>query len=297
MSYMTTLRKVDLSIFHHIKDLILKPFIEHEEYVPLNYEESLSTDTTFIYAPDFSYMIPNPVALGRGWVYFDDDFESTLLSGTPEQDNRVHLYYEDPIDPSGFSTIAGTEYMVDYVNGRIVTSGTCAPTHVSYYWNYISVVDEWRNVATAGAPAVVVDLYETSKHGFQLGGGNKPIRKVNLHVFATSAAERNDMVEVIYDGLFRKSCPIYEFPHGTVLDYDGTFYDRRNNPNKLTSLFDRSVVPGMTYLQFEDVKARNVSLPAMNTGYYGVGDQTSLDGLNAYRARISFDMVSYVEPT
>lgn len=290
MTEMSLLRKTDLSLYYYIKDTALSNFIEVDEYVPLTFLEKISDDQSFVYEAMVDYY-PSPTANGRGWVYFDEGFEATLSSGTMEQINRVKVYEEDYTSTELYKLIPDTEYIIDYTDGRIITSGTCNPTHVTYYWNYISVVDEWTEAAAAKAPVVVIDLYETFKSGYQLGGGNKPLRKVDLHIFATSTAERSDLKETLVDALFLKSCPLYDFKYGTVLDYDGTFYGRKDNRNKLTSLFDRSTIPGITNLQFDNVTARNVNLPLLMSG-----DQIMLDDLNRHRAKVSFDVVSYVEP-
>jgi hypothetical protein len=183
--------------------------------------------------------------------------------------------------------------MVDYLDGRIVTSGTCEPKFISYYWNYISVVDEWAVVEAADPPVVVIDIHGTDKAGYQIGPGKKVSRKVDIHIFATHTAERNDIVETIYDNLYLKSCPLYDFPQGTVLDYDGTFYGRKNNMNKNTNLFNRTTISGVIgNLEFHNVTSRHVSLPLLMTRNR---DEVALSDLNRYRSKISFDLVSYTE--
>jgi hypothetical protein len=201
-----------------------------------------------------------------------------------EQSNRVTVY------DNNLNVVNENQYMIDYIDGRIVTDGTCSPAYVDYYWHYVSLVDEWSVLEAASPPVVVIDMNATDKIGYQLGGGKKIIRKVNIHVFASDTAERNDLMETIYDGLYEKSCLLHSFPNGTPLDYDGTFYGRRNNPNKDETLFDRSVVNGVSKLAFENVSARTVNLPAlMSRGT----NEIMLSDLNAYRARVSFNLVSY----
>jgi hypothetical protein len=158
-------------------------------------------------------------------------------------------------------------------------------------------VDEWAVIEAAYPPVVVVDINSTDKEGYQLGGGRKTTRRASLHVFASSPAERNDIVEVLYDGLYNKSCPVYDFVTGSVLDYDGTFYgrkellDRDPTPaNKLTFLFDRDKVSNVSQLYFDDVTSRHINLPlVMSTGR----DETMLSDLNAYRSKVNFKVVSY----
>lgn len=312
---MTQFRKEDLSLYYYIKDVVLCSFIEQEEFVELQYSPTLSTanndadpsTNTYVYIA-LTDMLPNPTERGRGWVYFDNTadpspgeycraeypvvsgtrFDGVSCLGTPEQSNRV-IVYED-LTSSG---VASSEYMIDYIDGRVITSGTVTPSYVSYYWNYVSVVDEWAAIEAADPPVVVIDIHGTDKGGYQLGSGKKAVRKVDIHIFGSSSAERNDLVETLYDGLYLKSCPMFEFPTGTVLDYDGTFYGRRYTSNKLTSLFDRSTVSYMTgSLYFENVTSRHMNMPLLMTRSR---DEVMLSDLNAYRSKISFDLISYTD--
>jgi hypothetical protein len=285
---MYRLRKEDISVYLYIKDIVLKPFIEKQEGEELVYIPEVSTESTYVYGIE-TYAQPNPFDRGRGIVYFDDDFDECLVncatcSGNPEQSNRVVVY-----DEFG-NIIPDTDYMIDYVDGRIVTNNVVKPRYIDYYWNYVSVVDEWNVVEAADAPVVVVDIHGTDKKGYQLGGGKQIFRKLDLHVFASSPAERNDILEVLYDGLDDNSCPLYELPTGTVLDFDGTFYGRRSNINKDETLFSRATVSGSTNLRFDYVSSRNINLPlTMAKG----ADDIMLSDLNAYRARITCDLTSY----
>jgi hypothetical protein len=192
------------------------------------------------------------------------------------------------------NTISGSEYMIDYIDGRIVTSGTVQPVAVDYYFHYVSVVDEWAAIEASDPPVIVIDVMGTDKTGYQLGSGRKTTRKVDIHVFASNTAERNDIVETIYDGLYLKSAPLYALPTGSVLDYDGTFFGRKENMNKLETLFDRSRENGVIgNMEFHNVTSRHVSLPLLMTRNT---DEVMLSDLNAYRSKISFDLVTYVNP-
>lgn len=291
MTEMKALRKTDLSLYYYLKDIVLIEYIEQEEYITLGYMPEFSCENTSYVYEALTNMLPSPTERGRGWVYFDDDVGYTLCntatsSGTPEQSNRVTVY------DASYSGISDQEYMIDYLDGRIVTSGTVTPVYVSYYWNYVSLVDEWAAIEAADPPVVVIDIMGTDKMGYQLGGGRKSQRKVDLHIFASSTAERNDLTEHLYDALYLKGAPLYEFPEGTVLDYDGTWYGRRDNMNKSETLFSRDRVSGVTRLSFENVVARHVSLPMLMTRNR---DEIMLSDLNAYRAKISFDLISYTD--
>jgi hypothetical protein len=211
--------------------------------------------------------------------------DGIATTGTPEQSSMVTVF------DANLSVVSDLVYMVDYVDGRIVTDDPNLDiAYVTYNWYYVSVVDEWALIQSADPPVVVLDIQTTYKEGYQLGAGKKVIRKVELHVFASSTAERKDLLDTLYDGLYLRSCPLYDFPLGDVLDYDGTFYGRKDNPNKLTSLFDRTSNKNIIgNLQFENVTARNVGLPPILSR----NREEVMSDLNAYRAKVSFDLISY----
>lgn len=304
MSYeMKKLRKEDISLYFYIKDVILCNFIEKEELISLALMEELSSTTSFVYTA-LTDMIPSPTERGRGWVYFDESsdgdvcggFYSTIsgsradgatVMGVSEQSDRITVY-----DTTATGIISNSEYMIDYLDGRVVTSGTVTPAYIDYYWNYVSVVDEWAAIEAADPPVVVIDIHGTDKGGYQLGGGKMITRKVDIHIFAYSSAERNDLVETIYNGLYLKSAPVLELPLGTVLDYDGTWYWRKNSMNKSQTLFDITTVSGISNMRFDKVTARHVSLPLVMTRSR---DEVMLSDLNAYRSKISFDLVHYTD--
>jgi hypothetical protein len=306
---MKNLRKEDLSLYLYIKDVVLREFRETEEYAQLNIMPELCGSSSYVYEC-INDLNPSPSEHGRGWVYFDSPDSSIFCEpysnfdglngdgipafGTPEQSNSVILY---ETTSSGLAVVDWKEYMIDYADCRIISQRKLNTPKVSFAWNYVSIVDEWAKVEASEPPVVVIDIGGTDKTGYQLGGGKKAIRKVDIHIFASNTAERNDLTETLYDGLFNRSCPLYDFPAGSILDYDGTFYGRRNvldrdpNPlNKLTYLFDRSKVSNISRLQFDEVSSRNINLPMVMTRSQ---DNVILSDLNAYRARINFNMFSY----
>lgn len=291
MTEMSILRKTDLSLYYYLKDIVLVKYIEQEDYIPLSYMAEMSCEGESYVYEALTNMLPSPTERGRGWLYFDDDVEYTVCntitsSGSPEQSRRVTVY--DAV----YSGISDQEYIVDYLDGRVITSGTITPLYVSYYWNYVSVVDEWAAIEAADPPVIVIDMMGTDKAGYQLGGGAKVGRKVDIHIFASSTAERNDLTELIYDALYLKSTPLYDFPEGTVLDYDGTWYGRRDNMNKSETLFNRDRIEGVSNLRFDNVVARHISIPVLMTRNR---DEIMLSDLNAYRAKVSFDLVSFTD--
>lgn len=308
MSYeMKKLRKEDISFYYYIKEILLCDFVEVEEYIPLRYVPELSQSDplygplSLVYEAD-TVMLPSPTERGRGWKYIDDSngtacdgFFNTVtgtradgvsIVGVPEQSVRVLVF------DTNYSGISTDNYVIDYVDGRIVTSGTVEPAYVTYYWNYVSVVDEWSAVEAANPPVIAIDMHGTDKTGYQLGAGRKVTRKVDLHIFATNTAERNDLVETLYNGLYLKSFPILDLPLGTTLDYDGTWYGRKNNPNKLETLFDNSDLGAVSMMQFDNVTSRHVNLPILMTRGR---DEVALSDLNAYRSKISLDLTHYTD--
>jgi len=293
-------------------------------------EEFCSTDflvyeALVTWCEDPDGFAPSPTERGRGWVYLDSgtvesgtgqcapyvtvtgtDADGNILdegydpdSGIPEQSNRITVYAIPSnvnhllLDQAALDVFKVEEYdyMVDYIDGRIITGPNITPTHVSYNWNYISLVDEWAAVEAADPPVVVIDMHGTDKAGYQLGGGKKQMRKVDLHVFATNPAERNDIVEELVDSLFNRSAPLYNFPLGTMLDYDGTWYGRKENDNKLTSLFNRQHASNIIgNMEFLNVTSRHISLPLVMTRDR---NEVMLSDLNAYRSKVSFNLITY----
>lgn len=316
---MKRLRKEDLSLHRYIKDTALRQFVEFEEMASLILLPDVSCEGSYVYKAvtnqvciSDSDLTPLPTDYGRGWVFFDcplldDDGEcidnvnehyvlvsgtdalGAFCMGTPEQDMRVCLYDES------LTVISGAQPLIDYADGCIVFSdGSLTPKYVDYYWNYVSVLDAWPVGNAPEPPVVVLALDQTNKGGYQLGGGILIRRQGKLHIFASSSAERADLTEVLYDSLYHKCIPVFEFTTGDVLDSDGTFYGRKNNNNKLTSLFNRITLNDLGYLHggmtFHNVEARNVKTQLLLDGHQGT-IQAGL--LNAYRATISFEIQTY----
>lgn len=285
---MYKIRKEDLSVYRYLRDLVLVDFIEFQEKDELVLNKARSDNTTSVY-DIVSYTTPSPFEHGRGIVYFDELNNECLVntdtvSGTPEQSNRVFVYDES------LTTISGNLYRVDYVDGKVIIPAYIEPKYIDYYYQYISLVDEWSGLTAASAPVVVLDIAGTNKSGYQLGGGKKVTRRSNIYIFASSASERADITELIYDGLYLKTCPLYDFPTGSVLEYDGTFYNSKNSTDKSTNLFSRAVVSGTSNLRFDDVEARNINLPLTTSRR---NESATLSDLNTHRSRISFNLVSY----
>ena len=268
---MERLRKEDLSLEHFVRFNILATYITNETGITLRHLIAESSPPDSIVYEAVSTFEPSPTSIGRGWSYIDAYGDIT------EQQNSITVY-----DESG-AVISGTEYMVDYVDNRVITSGTVTPATVDYKFFYISIVNEWDESEAAAVPVVVIDLDGFEKVGFQLGGGRKVIRHGHLHIFATNQGERDDLKELLYDGINLKCASNQNWPQGTMIDWDGTFSE-----NYVYELIQYS-----SALKFDNVKALNVNPPL--SGGIPRTDVSMLSDLNRYRARIDFDMYHFEE--
>ena len=265
---MQRLRQEDLSLHHFIRFNILNEYIENDVDVPLTYLPDISTTGSYVYQAE-STRTPLPNDLGRGIVYIDAYGDIT------EQQNAVTVY-------DGLGAVISGSYMIDYVDGRVITSGTVTPAVVTYKYFYVSLVNEWEDIEAAGVPVVVVNLESFEKVGFQLGGGKRVPRSGHLHIFASTRAERDDLAELLYDGINEKCCPNQNWPNGSTIDWNGTF----NND------YVYETIQYSSNLHFENVKARNINPPLLGIPSR---DMTMLSDLNRYRARIDFDMFYWKE--
>jgi len=267
---MKNLRREDLSLHHYLKNYALSDFIETETSVSLSYLKDMSDSSSYVYEAS-SNMDPLPNSKGRGWLYFD------AYGDTTEQANSVTVYN------SVGAVINSSNYDIDYIDGRVIfPNNSFNPSTVTYKWHYVAVVDEWSDVESSDVPIIVVDINDFYKEGFQLGGGKRVPRRVNLHVFASNTAERADLTEAVYDGLYLKCCPYQSFPKGTVIDWDGRF-----NTN-----YEYATVSGSSSLKIDNLKVRNFTPPLMripSNNYFMLSD------LNRYRSTIIFDMFHWEE--
>lgn len=280
---MRNLRREDLSLHQYIKLSVLQPFIETEYNVPLEYVVDESSVNSQIYQAA-SNRIPTPWSRGRGWTYVDEFESKSCVMNTVEQQNSIFVYDSlanliPRIDP----VTSGINYLIDYVDCRVVfPNKNVIPAAITYRWNYVSVVDEWEDALSPGSPVVVINIAGFQKEGFQLGGGKKVPRRAHIHIFATDTSERDDLLEVLYDGIYLKSCPYYTYEKGSMLEYNGTF----NND------FVGTTVSGFSYLHFDDPVSAAFTPPLM---LVPLRDHKLDSDLNRYRARISFDLVHWEE--
>ena len=266
---MQLVRKEDLSLHQYVKNIVLQDYVETET-TTLTYLEDQSSIGSYVYQTE-STMSPTPTSLGRGWRYVDSPADIA------EQQNSIIVYDQDGI------VIDVDSYMIDYVDGRIIMPNSIiTPTSVTYSWNYIAIVDEWSVVESSELPVVVIDISGFSKEGFQLGAGKKVPRQINMHIFATDTAERDDIMETIYDGLYLMSCANQDFSSGTMLDWNGTFNQD----------YEYATISGSSNLKFDDVEARSIFVPLMSIPNR---DVTLLSDLNRYRGRVRCTMFHWSE--
>jgi hypothetical protein len=266
---MKQLRKEDLSFHHYLRFNVLNEYIEEDTAVPLVYSATLSTAGSNVYEAQ-STRSPSPTSLGRGWVYMD------AYGDTTEQTTMVTVY-----DASS-AVISGTDYLIDYIDGRIVTSGVVVPAKVTYKYFYVSLVNDWEDVHVADVPVISVLFDDYEKQGFQLGGGQYIPRRCHLQIFASDQAERDDLLEMVFDGLHQKCCPNQNWTHGTIIDWNGTFNED----------YTYELVQYRSSLHFENMKGRIIYPPLLRMT---TSDYTMLSDLNRYRARIDFDLYHYKE--
>lgn len=276
---MKALRKEDLSLHHYLKNNVLQDFIEEEKGVPLVYLSDESIVPPFESYSGVSYvyevvsnMEPSVVSKGRGLVYLDNP------SDTEEQTSSGTLTVYDAVG----TVISGSNFDVDYVDGRVIFDNRdVIPASIDYKFHYVSLVDEWPDVQVADVPVVSIGISNFVKQGFQLGAGKFVMRRMDLNIFASNQAEKDDISECIYDNLYLKSCAHQTFTKGTMLDWDGRF----NNDYKY------DIVDNSSSLKFDNVESRTIKSTLMVPSR----DSTMLSDLNRYRSRISFDMVHWEE--
>lgn len=240
-----------INLYNYIKYEVLGlSFIEQYENEPLSYDSS-----TALYVPAYEDMSPSPISIGRGWTVFDE--ASGVIDTTAEQTSRV-------------SVVGSSSYEIDYIRGGISSSVT--PSAVSFFYNYVSVLDGWPGTTPPELPIVAIDIVDQKRQGFQLGLGYTSLRGVDLHIFASTAAERDDLSEVLFDALYLKSIPLVDYTTGDYLSPNG----------KYDSSFSRVFLTKTPKMYFDSVVNKNVSIPT-----------TDWSDLNRNRAIISFDAFVY----
>ncbi len=269
----TLARMEDMSLQHWIKDVV----------IPLKWvEKVINASLTFnsdksVYEAEVKWL-PSFLDEGRGWVFFDPaGTGSCVVSDIPttEQSTRVAVKNE-----SG-TTITASLYSINYADGSIILPGGATttaegtPTTIDFYQYYVSVIDGWPGTEPPEPPIVAIEMKSYAKHPFQIGGGRKSVRNIAIDIFSTSSAERDDLTEFLYDALYNRHIPVFDFREGEPLDYDGTFSTTWSGTLLQLNTNDDSL------FYFRNVKVENIT-----------GRQDWSD-LNRWRSRITFEMESY----
>ena len=247
------LRIYELSIINYLKYEILPLyFLEQQTNVPLI--ENPDTDVGG-YVAD-TKMDPLPTSEGRGWAIFDEATVAgkQVVDTTGEQSSSIVVN-------------GATSYVIDYLNGAIKNPNTI-PTSISYYWNYVSFIASWPGAVPPPLPVISLDVSESSRSGFQLGGGSKDVLNCAIYVFASNEVEKRDIVSVIHDALFSRNVPIRNWHDGGYLKYDGTF----------NTGFVPTPVSGLTLGYFTNVEAQLS------------GFRIDWSEINRHRSKITFEL-------
>lgn len=253
-------RKEDISLYLYIRDMLLGPY-----YSEIAEGEDLLQTSTGVW--DISYdsdlepfVREGYGGEGRGLLYFDRDGTECCF-GT-EQTNIVRVYND---------TTVASGYDVNYLAGQILTSQDLTGYNVDYEWSYVSVLDAWPFDDVPPLPVVSIEMQDSQGMPLQLGYGDIRSAYWNVQIFANNKGERDDIMDILYEGIYQKRCSIYTFSTGLPLLRDGTY----------NSAFTTSTDPRYRYLFFEKVKKGLSGLPQW--GFY------AQETINRYRAEITFE--------
>lgn len=264
-------RQEDRSLYLYIRDRVLSP-----EYGEL-YEERTLIDQgdnkwNMEYEEDEAGINPfrrgDNSGLGRGLLYFDVVNNCCQLGS--EQAEMVTVY-----DPPT-ELVRGVDYQVNYLTGQVYSTMDLSSFLVDYAFSYVSVLDAWPDDDVPELPIVSIEMQRSRDLPHHLGEA-EGIRDASWHIeiFATDKGERDDLMDVLFEGIAHHRCPIYTFSGGTPLTREGTF-----NPNFV--LENHANYP---HLNFENVEKSLTGLPSW--GFY------ETEVINKYRAAISFDTAAY----
>lgn len=269
----TLARMEDMSLQHWIKAVIIPlKWVEIVVNAPLNFNSEKSRYDTEV------QWLPNFLDEGRGWVYFDPAGSGSCVTTdipSVEQSTRVIVKNE-----SG-SAIDASLYTINYNDGAItlpggnITTAEGTPKTIDFTQYYVSVIDGWPGTDPPDLPLVSIEMVGYDKRPFQLGGGRKSVRKVAIDIFATSSAERDDLTEFLYDALYNRHIPVFDFRGGEPLNYDGTYNTTWSGTLLQLNTNDDSI------FYFRDIKVTNIT-----------GRQDWSD-LNRWRSRITLTMESF----
>lgn len=257
-------RKEDISLYLYIKDSVIGP-----EFYEIAEEESLTLVGTNTWEMSHSsekcpFERYPCDGFGRGILYFDVA-DGCCTFGT-EQSDMVDVYN---------GSVTPASYSVNYLKGQVVTPYDVSSYSVDYMWNYVAVIDAWPYEDVPPLPIVSVELQDASARPLQLGYGDIRTGFWNIQIFAESKGQRDDLMDVVYEGVQQKRCNIYDFENGLPLVKSGLF----------NSEFTLSSNETYKFLHFENVKKSLSGLPQW--GFY------TQELINRYRAEITFETLAF----
>jgi len=257
-------RKEDISLYLYIKDKIIGP--EFYEIAEGDSLVSVGNDVWEITNTSDKCPFFNDVCdgVGRGILYFDV-IDGNCVFGS-EQTNIVDVY--DGITPA-------SSFAVNYLKGQIESSENLSNYLVDYLWHYVATIDAWPYEDVPPLPIVSIELQDSFAKPLQLGYGDIRNAYWNIQIFAENRGQRDDLMDVIFEGVNNRRCEIYEFENGLPLIKSGLF-----NPS-----FTATPHENYKFLYFENVKKRLSGLPQW--GFY------SQELINRYRAEITFETQAY----
>jgi hypothetical protein len=257
-------RKEDLSVYLYIKENLVNP-----QYCELTTAATLTQDGTkwvLEYPEELTELKIVPFArngftgAGRGIPYFD--FSDSGSDFSTEQTTNITVY-------NGVTPITG--YTTNYIYGYVETDQDLTGCTADYQWCLASVVDEFPHENITGTPVISIENVTGHTSPLQLGIGEIRNADWNLQIFASNKGERDDLLDIIFDGLHNKRCPIYDLSGGLPLLKSGFF-----NTN-----FSTTLVPAYSSLFFSNTKRTLTGLPSW--GFY------STEKFNRYRGQITFN--------
>ena len=262
----TDYRNIYTTIHLYVKNKVLRDWVGMEVGSLLTHYPEYG-----LYMPDYTEFDPDPNDMGnpkqndrgRGWLYFEypDLLNEQTIYVTVKQKNGAPL-------------TQNTDYKINYAYGGIEMLNNKTPYKVDYTYHYTAVVDEWRQVNASYLPVVVVDMDTLSKEGFQLGAGEKFVQKGFVHIFASTRAERDDLIDIIHSAFYNHQFQPQDFSDGTPLEFDGTF----NTGYNITTL---SGALGGCAGYFDKVTTKTLQFNMVND-------------VNEFRARVQFELHTYM---
>jgi hypothetical protein len=261
-------RQEDISLYFYIRDTVVGP-----QYAEIAEGEQLTSAEAgkwnMLYSEEAAihpFKRGEFSGLGRGLLYFDISGDRCVFGS--EQTEMISVY-------SGSEILQQEDYLVNYLTGQIYSRLNLSNYNVDYCWNYVSVIDAWPSDDVPALPIVSIELQRGQSLPLQLGGGDIRDASWHIEIFANNKGERDDLMDVIFEGLNLKRCSIYTFSEGLSLTREGLY-----NPN-----FQADAHSNYPSLFFENIEKSLTGLPRW--GFY------ENEVINKYRAGITFDTKAY----